>query len=170
MPNYRRARNGNVFFFTLVSLNREPILCHAFVRNLLRQTIREARARWPFVIEAWVLLPDHMHFIWSLPDTDNDYSKRIGWTKKEMSRRFRDLAGTARPTIWQKRFWEHRIRNEQDYSNHCDYIHYNPLKHGLCDSPLEWPFSTVHRFVRDGLYPRDWASSGFRLPEDVGRE
>ena len=173
MPNYRRARHGSTFFFTLVTRDRLPVLCDAPVRRLLRQAIGELRIQRPFQIDAWVLLPDHLHCIWTLPGNDPDYSARWGWVKKEVTKRLRlvpGMAGTARPTLWQPRFWEHMIRDEADFAAHCDYIHFNPVKHGLARSPREWPWSTFHRFVSEGVYPKTWGGDEVVIPDGIGNE
>ncbi len=180
MPNYRRAYDGNTWFFTLVTAGRRPILCDERLRPLLKEALSDARKRWPLRIDAWVLLPDHLHCIWTLPDDDGDFSRRWGWIKKEFGKRARLVVGAAHPTgstqakresgIWQRRFWEHRIRDEADYAAHCDYIHYNPVKHGLADSPMAWPYSTFHRFVREGIYPPDWGEREPDLDPQTGRE
>lgn len=193
MPNYRRAREGQSYFFTVVTRDRQPVLCEAPVRRLLREVVQELKANRPFAIDAWVLVPDHLHCIWTLPEGDTDYSARWGWLKKEVTKRLRDLAapvpaGTARPTVechsnagleslaaaspslWQSRFWEHQIRDEWDFANHCDYIHYNPVKHGLVRRAGDWPWSTFHRFVRNGLYSGNWGEGEIRIPDYIGNE
>ena len=167
MPRYRRA-TGSTFFFTLVTYRRRPILCADIMRHAMRDAIAAVRAVRPFSVDAWVLLPDHMHCIWTLPDDDGDYSTRWARIKRSVSRDCRDVLHDPRQlgdsrrkhresTIWQRRYWEHRIRNEIDFERHVDYIHFNPVRHGHVGSVLEWPYSTFHRYVRDGLYPPDWA-------------
>jgi len=173
MPNYRRAHHGATFFFTLVTRNRLPVLSDEPVRRLLRQVIEELRVQRPFRIDAWVLLPDHLHCIWTLPESDPDYSARLGWLKKEVTKRSRlvpGMAGAARPTLWKPRFWEHMVRDEPDFAAHCDYIHFNPVKHGWARSPREWPWLTFHRFVSDGVYPESWGADEVIIPEGVGNE
>ena len=116
-----------------------------------------------------MLLPDHIHCIWSLPRNDCDFSKRWGLIKAMLTKQAKvllhreewmdDSKRTHREsTIWQRRFWEHRIRDDVDFSRHMDYIHFNPVKHGYVGCVREWPYSTFHRFVRAGVYPMDWAS------------
>lgn len=131
-------------------------------------------------MEALVLLPDHLHCIWRLPDGDVNYSMRWGLIKKEFTKRARNLVDTAHPTksrerhregtIWQRRFWEHQIKDERDFAIHCDYIHYNPVKHGLVMSPKDWIYSTFHRYVKAGVYPREWGMSEINFTEDIGGE
>ena len=166
MPDYRRNRvPGGTYFFTLVTARRQPVLCHREVRAALRGAIERVRADRPFCIEAWVLLPDHLHCIWTLPDGDSDYSGRWRLIKLCMCR------ALAQPRFWQRRFWEHTVRDGADLKAHLDYIHYNPVRHGLCASPGAWPYSTFHRFVRAGMYPAGWgADVPVRIPDGVGKE
>ena len=180
MPNYRRAMEGNTFFFTVVTYQRKPILCHEKSRLLLRKIIRDVRQLYPFSAEAWVLLPDHMHCLWQLPEGDKDYSLRWGLIKKNFTKEAKIWLKTPEAinsrkkhregTVWQRRFWEHMIRDEQDFSAHADYIHYNPVKHGLSKAPMDWTYSSFHRFVREGLYPKDWGAAPIELSQDVGSE
>lgn len=187
MSNYIRTRHGNTYFFTVVTWKRRPILCIEPCRVFLREAINEVRTTHPFIIKSWVLLPDHMHCMWELPEGDSDYSKRwglikVGFTKKvRSSGRKMPMVGSAKVTrsrlrhhegtIWQRRFWEHMIRDEKDYRAHCDYIHFNPVKHGLTDGPGDWPYSTFHAFVNQEIYSPDWGrNKEVRLPSNVGRE
>jgi putative transposase len=114
-----------------------------------------------------VLLPDHIHCIWTLPENDCDYSKRWGMIKAGFSKRAKHLfhrnewmSDSKRKhreaAVWQRRFWEHMIRDEDDFRRHLDYLHFNPVKHGLVKCVRDWPHSTFHRFVKDGFYPQDW--------------
>lgn len=162
MPNYRRAfQPGSCCFFTLVTAERRPILDDARI-ELLRQVVREVRHEFPFVIDAWVVLPDHIHAIWRLPDGDANFSKRWGLIKARFSKRSNlsaeaGLGQDAR--VWQPRFWEHLIRDELDWHKHMDYVHFNPVKHGLVHRVQDWPYSTFHRLVADGFYELDWGVS-----------
>jgi putative transposase len=167
MPYYRRTRTGQTFFFTVVSCNRRPILCTDAVRRSLRIAIENLRATRPFSIDAWVLLPDHLHCIWTLPDGDCDFSTRWSLIKRSVSRfsseakldpaaRSASSSKHRESTIWQRRFWEHQIRDELDFERHADYIHFNPVKHGHVERVSDWPYSTFHRYVRKGLYLKDW--------------
>lgn len=165
MSNYRRSYEGNTYFFTVVTYQRQPILCLDESRSALREAINEARGAHPFKIKAWVLLPDHLHCIWELPEGDVNYSMRWGLIKKAFTKKIRGMVGTAHPTksrimhregaIWQRRFWEHKIRDEMDYRIHCDYIHYNPVKHGFADSPMDWDYSTFHRYMDVSIYSKE---------------
>jgi putative transposase len=165
MPNYRRAHDGNTWFFTIVTQDRIPVLTQPEVRRILREVLSELRQVHPFRIQAWVLLPDHIHCIWRLPDQDSRYSMRLGWLKKEVTKRLHRAK-----SLWQPRFWEHQIRDDRDYAVHCDYIHYNPVKHRLVRTPHDWPWSTFHSFVRAGIYTPSWGSSEVVIPDEVGHE
>ena len=176
VPNYRRDRTpGGSYFFTLVTHQRQPWLCRPEARAALRHAVRQVRASWPFRIEAWVLLPDHLHCIWTLPEGDADFSTRWRLVKRHVGRVLAGARGISgrdkqRP-LWQNRFWEHRLRDERDFGAHCAYIHYNPVKHGLCGCPQDWPWSTIHRFIRTGLYPHGWGGAGPPAPEpETARE
>ncbi len=165
MPDYRRHRiPGGCYFFTVNLLERYPN--EGLVRHidLLRAAVRQVRRGRPFHIDGWVVLPDHLHCIWTLPPGDDDYSTRwriiktlfakaLPMTEHRSSvRRRRGERG-----IWQRRYWEHTIRDERDYSAHMDYIHYNPVKHGYVRRVMDWPYSTFARLVREGIYTTDWA-------------
>jgi len=167
MSNYRRARAaGGCYFFTAITHGRREVLVIPEHLAVLRAVVTQVRADLPFVIEAWVVLPDHMHCIWTLPAGDHDFSKRWGLIKAGFTKRMVTGVGWAPPTIsrmrhregtvWQRRFWEHQIRDEDDFQVHADYIHYNPVKHGLVARVRDWPHSTFHRYVRNGLYAEDW--------------
>jgi putative transposase len=168
MPNYIRAQqSGGTFFFTLTAYRRKRILLDTPIINALRESLRDTRKANPFEIAAWVLLPDHMHFIWRLPAGDSDYSRKLGRVKAGVSRRVKGQYGRQRAaqesrirrresTIWQRRFWEHQIRNDEDLKAHLDYLHYNPVKHGLVSRVRDWPYSSFHRYVRQGFYGEDW--------------
>lgn len=162
MPEYRRAYiPGACYFFTLVTAGRRPIFDAARVR-VLRQVVREVRCKMPFEIDAWVVLPDHLHAIWRLPDGDADFSKRWGMIKA----RFSKLSGLSAKSglgndarVWQPRFWEHCIRDDEDWRSHMDYVHFNPVRHGHVSHARDWPFSTFHRLVEHGFYEPDWGVS-----------
>ncbi|HEX9172640.1 MAG TPA: transposase [Telluria sp.] len=177
MSHYRRDAAGSTYFFTLVTYRRRPILCVDSVRVALRHAIQDVRDRRPFVIDAFVLLPDHLHCIWTLPDGDYDYSTRWSQIKALVSLACPGqqdksplLSASARRRrevgVWQRRFWEHRIRDEVDFERHVDYIHYNPVRHGHAPHACEWSYSTFQRYVESGIYPRDWGG----VPEcgDIG--
>jgi len=168
MPEYRRAfLPGGTFFFTLVTERRARILCTPLARPILRNALTLAQQRWPFEIRAIVLMPDHLHTLWTLPERDPDFSVRLAFVKKEFTKAW--LAGggaeqaisssrsqNRRRGVWQRRFWEHTIRDEQDFTRHCDYIHHNPVKHGLATCPHAWVYSSFDRFVRERVYDVAW--------------
>ncbi len=168
MPNFRRADvGGGTYFFTVVTYRRQRFLCDDDVRAALRDGVNKTRQQLPFEIDAWVLLPDHLHCIWRLPDGDADFGKRWAMIKRFVTKRCgprlkRDEWMTKskirrnESTIWQRRFWEHLIRNENDLNGHRNYIHHNPVKHGCVNHIRDWPYSTFHRYVKEGVYPIDW--------------
>ena len=169
MPNYRRFNHSGYLFFTLVSHQRQPIFTSELSRRCLREAIIDVRSSMPFEIDAWVLMPDHMHCLWRLPDDDHDFSTRWGRIKAGFSKRMND-AGMASAVghsrqqrhesgYWQRRFWEHVIRDETDYQRHFDYIHGNPVKHGLVQQVADLPWSSFHRYVANGVYSADWYCS-----------
>jgi putative transposase len=133
----------------------------------LREAIQHVRQKYPFKIEAIVLLPDHFHTIWTLPLEDSNFSLRMRLIKRFVTKYYGNRleidVGVSKSrekrqesNLWQRRFWDHLIRDERDFQNHCDYIHYNPVKHGLRDRPQAWEFSSIHQFTRAGIYPPDW--------------
>lgn len=168
MSHYRRSQTpGACYFFTVVSYRRRPILCDDALRQALRAAIQQVRERHPFSIDAWVLLPDHLHCIWTLPEGDADFPTRWNLIKRQVS--LRCGAAYERPdwlspskrkhreaTLWQRRYWEHRLRDDADFARHMDYLHFNPVKHGLCEHVRDWPHSSFHRCVERGIYPPDW--------------
>lgn len=169
MSRYRRASAaGGSYFFTVVAYRRQAILCDEVVREALRAAIQTVRATRPFVIDAWVLLPDHLHCVWTLPEGDADFSTRWMLIKRLVSVACRDAYRREEwmhaskqkhreSTLWQRRFWEHQIRDEDDFARHLDYVHFNPVKHGLALNAAAWPYSSFHRYVKAGVYGPDWA-------------
>jgi putative transposase len=163
MPDYRRNRvPGGTYFFTVNLLNRKSSSLIERIEDL-RSAVRAVKARSQFHIDAWVVLPDHMHAIWTLPEADANFSGRWREIKKSFVKKIPATEGrsTTRAQkgdrgVWQRRFWEHTIRDEQDYAAHLDYTHFNPVKHGIVTHPSQWPFSSFHTCVRKGLYPQDW--------------
>ena len=170
MVTYRRADiPGGTYFFTVVTYKRRKIFTLPTARTFLRQAVLDVRRQYPFTIDAWVLLPDHLHCIWTLPPGDSDFSGRWGRIKAGFSKQAKELLydkgllsrsrmKKRESTIWQRRFWEHVIRDERDLRIHMDYIHYNPVKHGLVQQVCDWPYSTFHRLVDKGVYPCDWGT------------
>ena len=165
MPNYRRCTPaGGTWFFTVVIAERRERLLTAHI-NALRDSWTWVKKRHPFTTNAVVVLPDHLHAIWTLPAGDSDFAMRWKLIKEGFSRRLphgepRNASRRRRSErgIWQRRYWEHVIRDHGDMASHVDYVHFNPVKHGYASRVAEWPHSSFHRFVRHGLLPADWAS------------
>ena len=166
MPDYRRHRvPGGTYFFTVNLRDRSTSLLVDHI-DLLRACVRRARQLAPFHIDAWVVLPDHMHALWTLPPDDTAYPRRWHTIKRAFS-----IALPAQETIspsrqhqgergiWQRRYWEHTIRDDTDYAAHMDYIHFNPVKHGLAPTPAAWPYTSFHTCGACGLYPPTWATT-----------
>ncbi|MDD5759080.1 MAG: transposase [Desulfobulbaceae bacterium] len=191
MPTQNNKRCHNIsattyltltLFFTVLIYLRHSILCDKPVRDALREAIAKTRTNWPFVIDAWVLLPEHLHCIWTLPPGDADFSTRWNLIKRRTSQAlkanyFTDSLMTASKlnrrelTFWQRRYWEHRIRDERDFEHHVDYIHYNPVNHGHATSPRDWCYSSIHRYVENRVYPPDWGvGEPIRTPVGIGHE
>jgi len=165
MPDYRRAWHpGGTYFFTVNLLQRansDLLVRHI---DILREAIRATRRTFPFEIHAWVVMPDHMHCVISLPPGDTDFAVRWRWIKVRFSRSVPDREWRSEVRqrrgergIWQRRYWEHLIRDERDFAAHVDYVHINPVKHSLVGRVADWPHSTFHRFVEEGVYPPEWA-------------
>jgi len=172
MADYRRCYvPGGSFFFTVVTEGRAPILGNDMTRDLLRAACRDVRHRWPFRIDALVMLHDHVHAIWTLPPGDADYSKRWGAIKKQFTQSWLAVGGAEqarsrsrdryrRRGVWQRRFWEHTLRDDNDYARHFDYLHYNPVKHGLVARARDWPYSSFQFWVERGVYDAHWGCRG----------
>ena len=163
MVRYRRHRlAGGTYFFTVVLADRSSHVLTANI-GLLRMAIRRARTEHPFALDAIVVLPDHLHAVMTLPQDDANYSLR--WQRiKTLFTRGLDTAGLKRRdgtgrTLWQRRFWEHTIRDAADFARHVDYIHINPVKHGYVRNPADWPYSSLHRYIHQGVLPPDWAAN-----------
>ena len=165
MATYRRALiPGGTYFFTVVTYNRQPLLTDHLNIRALGRAFRRVKKERPFTMDAFVLMPDHLHCLWTLPEGDADYSSRWRDIKKYASQDFTLPLGTK--TAWQRGFWEHVIRNEQDWQNHMDYIHYNPVKHGWATAPSEWKWSSFHQCVTKGWYDPQW---GTQTPPDIAQ-
>ncbi len=163
---YRRnLLPGGTFFFTVTLADRSSSALVDHI-DLLRQAFRKARLRHPFAIDAIVILPDHLHTIMTMPEGDADFPAR--W--KAIKAGFSYLLGKAGMTmprrrngdyqVWQRRYWEHTVRDNSDFERCANYIHFNPVKHGLVTTPGAWPYSSFHRFVRAGVLPPDWGGDG----------
>jgi putative transposase len=176
---YRRAFiPGGSFFFTVVTERRRPLLASAEAVEVLRTAIRSVRTARPFEVKAMVVLPDHLHCIWTLPPGDGDFATRWRLVKTRFTkhcdpglRPAPDPARTAKgeQALWQQRYWEHALRDENDFARHVEYIHYNPVKHGLVTAPISWPYSSFHRFVEGGICSADWGQGEVEIAA-VGHE
>jgi putative transposase len=167
MPEYRRAYiPGGTLFLTLVTYQRQPIFSHPDNISRLLSAIAIARTEMPFEITA-VVLPDHIHFIWMLPPSDSNYSRRVGRMKALFTQSLRGKKSLPQTVslsrrkhresdVWQRRFWEHAITDETDLRKHLDYLHYNPVKHGLVSCPHSWEYSSFHKWVKLEKYAVDW--------------
>ena len=167
MTDYRRILiPGATYFFTVNLANRRKTFLIDHI-DLLRDAIRYTRQRHPFLIDAMVVLPDHLHAIWTLPPDDADFPLRWRLIKTWFSRnlprgehRRSSRVDKSERGIWQRWYWEHLVRDETDFARHVDYIHWNPVKHGHVARVKDWPYSTFHRFVRDGVLADDWGWDG----------
>lgn len=166
MPNYRRVYvPGGTYFFTLVLRDRDSRLLNEHI-SLLGRALREARQKRPFETLAIVVLPDHLHAIWRLPEGDSDYLTRWRHIKTLFARQVPTVAPGSRRvvrSVWQRGYWDRLLRDERDLEAHVDYVHFNPVKHGLVDCAADWPHSSFHRYVRVGARDRDWG--GAEAPE-----
>ncbi len=165
MTDYRRYfLPGGTYFFTVALTDRSAPLLTAHVAAL-RQAFRRVRTEMPFTTEAIVVLPDHLHTLWTLPPGDADFPTRWKKIKAAFSRslpntepRSTSRARKGERGVWQRRYWEHAVRDQADWQRHMDYIHFNPVKHGHVQRVADWPHSSFHRYVRLGMYPQDWAT------------
>lgn len=161
---YKRVKlAGQSYFFTVNLEDRSTQLLTDNI-ELLRNAVRGVKRKHPFTIDAMVVLPEHLHCIWTMPQNDHDYSMRWGLIKSDFSRGIprQEFINSARAakrerSIWQHRFWEHCIRNESDMNDHINYIHINPVKHGYTNKASDWAYSSIHRYIRKGILSADWA-------------
>ena len=178
---YRRAfAPGGSFFFTLVTHERRPVFTSAENVQTLRDAFKNVRAPRPFDIDAMVVMPDHLHCIWTLPPGDADFSTRWRlvktWFTKHCDPGLRPVSGTARAprhpqAVWQQRYWEHQLRDAAGFAHHADCIRCNPVRHGLAATSADWPYSSFRRYVKAGVYPIDWGQSVVDLHwKGVGHE
>ena len=175
MTSYRRNFiPGGCFFFTVNLADRRLRLLTEHV-DALRSAFRETGQRHPFTTDAVVILPDHLHAVWTMPQGDRDFATRWRLIKSTFSRNFAvdepisaSRAAKRERGIWQRRYWEHTIRNEEDLARHIDYVHINPVKHGLVKRVRDWPHSSFHRMVKLGIYPEDWAGDLAELGKNFG--
>jgi REP-associated tyrosine transposase len=172
MTAYRRnLLAGGTYFFTVNLADRRLSLLTDNI-ELLRAAFRYTRRRHPFTIDAIVVLPDHLHALWTLPPGDSDFATRWRLIKTTFSHGLcpaeRVSASRSRKGergVWQRRFWEHTIRDHEDFVRHMDYIHFNPVKHRYVEHVQDWPFSSFHRMVRLGWYSPEWAGRPEAEPE-----
>ncbi len=167
---YRRVFiEGGMVFFTVNLANRraDSLVRHV---DVLRAAFAHTRKRHPFEIVAIVILPEHLHTIWQMPPHDADYAVRWSLIKSRFSRQLpaTEHIGVSRLKkgergIWQRRYWEHQIRDETDLQRHMDYIHYNPVKHGYVANAVDWPYSSLHRYIRQGQLPTYWGSVDYPI-------
>lgn len=175
MTDYRRNfLVGGSFFFTVNLAERHLRLLTDHIDEL-RTAFRETRRHHPFTIDAMVVLPDHLHTIWTLPEGDADFATRWRLIKSAFSRTLaagerisKSRAAKGERGIWQRRCWEHTIRDDNDFARHVDYIHINPVKHRLVARVVDWPYSSFHRMVKLGVYPGDWAGDASNDGRDFG--
>ena len=165
---------GGSFFFTVNLADRRLCLLTERIDEL-RTAFRETRRCHPFTTEAMVVLPDHLHTVWTLPEGDADFSTRWRLIKTNFSRNLTtgepissSRAVKGERGIWQRRYWEHTIRDESDFTRHIDYVHINPVKHGLVTRVRDWPYSSFHRMVKLGVYPDDWAGDASGPDREFG--
>lgn len=183
MPNDRRLRRrGGTYFFTVVTFRRRQSLVHSLARRCLHEAIDGVRQRWPFQIDELVLLPDHFHLILTLPSGDDDFSIRLARIKSTFTKLYlaaggnEDTQSASRAAhgyraVWQKRYWEHWVRDGDDLLGCRQYCWFNPVKHGVAKCPHDWPWTTFHRAVSNGWIEADWGCTcrgeAFRPPDDV---
>ncbi|MEW5786941.1 MAG: transposase [Pseudomonadota bacterium] len=168
MANYRRPHAaGATWFFTVALAERRGTQLLVEHVAELHTAIRTVMARHPFQVDAMVVLPEHLHCLWTLPPEDGHFATRWSLIKANFSRalpvdetRSASRLQRGERGIWQRRFWEHLIRDETDFARHVDYIHWNPVKHGHVSRAGDWPYSSFHRYVREGKLPADWGGTG----------
>lgn len=174
MVRYRRNFvPGGTFFFTVTLRDRRSSVLVDHV-DLLRDAFRTTQAAQPFHVDAIVILPEHLHAIWTLPPGDTDFSDRWRKIKGAFTRKASEAGATlvrdsrSEYDLWQRRFWEHTVRDDDDLRRCTDCIHYNPVKHGWATSPADWKLSSLHRYVREGTLPSDWGGDGAAIEGDFG--
>ena len=168
MASFRRVFTpGATWLFTVVAAGRRPLLTDPRVISAFGTAMREVRLTLPFSMPAWVILPDRLHVIWTLPEGDTDYPRRWSIIKRRTSQladlppmaRSCSMAARRESGLWQRRYWEHLIRDSDDLHRHVDYIHFNPVRHGHADAPAAWPYSSFARHVQAGAYDGNWRAT-----------
>jgi putative transposase len=178
---YRRAYiQGSSYFFTLVTEQRRKLFIDETNVDLLYQAFRHVMKKRPFAIDAIVVLPEHLHCIWTLPPNDADFCSsplRLikTWFTKHCDNEYKVTPNQSRfkkneQAIWQHRYWEHLLRDELDFEHHINYIHYNPVKHDYVNKPSDWKYSSFHRYVEQGTIPINWGASDISFPDGIGNE
>jgi putative transposase len=169
MSEYRRFyREGSIIFLTIVTYNRQLIFKDEKNIDLLRKATAIVKSEMPFEILGAVILPNHLHFLWQLPPNNGDFSKRVGRLKALFTKSFKQENNVIQEVsrsrikhresnIWQRRFWDHHIRDEEDFEQHLNYIHYNPVKHHFVSCPHFWQYSSFNLWVKKGVYSSQWA-------------
>jgi putative transposase len=172
MQYRRNTIDGGTYFFTvnLAERSRHWLVEHV---DALREAVRIVKERYPFYVDAMVILPDHLHAVWTFPPGDAEYPTRWMLIKAGFSRRIpagerinASRRGKGERGVWQRRYWEHTIRDDEDLRRHIDYVHYNPVKHGYVTRSVDWPHSSLHRYIREGILPADWGVA--TIPMDNG--
>jgi putative transposase len=165
MSNLRRFHeNGYIYFITNVTYNRQPLL--AANADLLQKAIDACRSRCPFELIAWVIMPDHFHLV--IDPGRMSISTVLQKIKMSFAAKYRNQHGLQSGRVWQHRFWDHVIRNQEDMNRHIEYIHYNPVKHGKVGRPLDWPHSSFGTYVGQGMYPADWCAVDISAAGEFG--
>ena len=174
---YRRLKiAGAAYFFTLVTERRRPLFGEPSTVSLFLRAVEDIRSRHPFTVDAYVVLPDHLHTVWTLPEGDVKFSTRWRLIKEAFTRAYlktheapprnESRRSKGEQSIWQRRFWEHVIRDDGDFATHLDYIHLNPVHHGLAAAPRDWPHSSFREWVDRGAYDPTWGSDALpALPD-----
>ena len=173
--------SGASYFFTLITHQRARLFSGTKNVDRWHRAVRKIQGVRPFVVEAEVVMPDHLHIIWTLPEADADYATRIRLIKTAFTKDLVRWSGGATSNesraskgerdVWQRRYWEHLIRDEADFQAHLDYIHLNPVKHGAVKRPGDWPHSTFQIWLERGVYDPSWGNDGMPpLPDWAGRE
>ena len=166
MTEYRRFYIPKaMWFFTVNLAERKNNYLLTYKIAVLRDAFRYVKQQKPFHINAAVIMPDHLHIIWTLPADDSDFSIRWNMLKGRFSRAIDGGERVSKSRIkrrergiWQRRFWAHLIEDQEDYNRHVDYIHWNPVKHGQVKKVIDWPYSSFHRYVKQGIYTEDWGN------------
>lgn len=166
MSNYRHNRvPGRTFFFTVRLLDRSSSLLTEHI-SAFGEAIRQTRTRRPFHVDAWVVLPDHAHAIWTLPPGDADCAGRWRAVKIAFSKSLRkaSAASVNEGAIWERHYLEHPVGGDDEYAALVDYVHTNPLRHACCAQAADWPWSSLHRFIAAGLIVPDQPPTALALP------